>query len=231
MANKKSSRKTRSLVTKKLERVSKDVFRKYFQLITDLVGNSPGIYALYDGGDLYYVGKSIDLKKRVKQHLKDRHYASWTHFSLYLVRNEEHIHEIESLLVRIANPSGNRVVPKGKSSGQLLKELKSEIKKKQKEEFNEMFGKQGSKQTASRTGNSKNLQGLVTKRTRLYRTYKGKEYKAFLLSNGVIKFSGKSYDSPSAAAKVIVKRAVNGWDFWNIKDSNGDWVKLNQYKA
>src|ERR1051325_4978333 len=100
-----------SLVISRIEKVSKEAFRQYFTEVTELIGNSPGIYALYDGNDLYYVGKSTELRKRVKQHLRDRHLASWTHFSLYLVRRVEHISEIESLLVRIASPKGNRVIP------------------------------------------------------------------------------------------------------------------------
>jgi hypothetical protein len=101
---KSKQRQARPLVVNRLENVSKDVFKQYYPLITELVGDSPRIYALYDDNDLYYVGKSTELRKRVKQHLKDRHLASWTHFSLYLARREDHIHEIESLLVRIANP-------------------------------------------------------------------------------------------------------------------------------
>src|ERR1039457_4681322 len=97
----------RSLVTQSLENVSKDVFRRHASLITDLIGKSPGIYALYDDMGLYYVGKSVDLKGRVQTHLKDRHKASWTHFSLYLLRNEEHVGEMESLLICISNPKGN----------------------------------------------------------------------------------------------------------------------------
>lgn len=74
--------KTRGLVIERLENVSKDVFRKYYALIKDIIGDSPGVYALYDSNGLYYVGKSTDLKKRVKHHLRDRHYALWSHFSL-----------------------------------------------------------------------------------------------------------------------------------------------------
>lgn len=66
--------------------MSKRVFRNYYEQITELIGSSHGIYALYDDTDPYHVGKSSDLKNRVKQHLKDKHFANWTHFSLYLVR-------------------------------------------------------------------------------------------------------------------------------------------------
>ena len=43
----------RGLVLHRLENVSKGVFRQYYKEITDLIGSSPGIYALYDEGDLY----------------------------------------------------------------------------------------------------------------------------------------------------------------------------------
>jgi hypothetical protein len=36
---------------------------------------SPGIYALYDGDELYYVGKSGELRKRVRHHLRDRQFG------------------------------------------------------------------------------------------------------------------------------------------------------------
>ncbi len=45
--------RTRTLVVKKLEGVSKLIFRNYFKQITDLIGNSHGIYALYDENELY----------------------------------------------------------------------------------------------------------------------------------------------------------------------------------
>ncbi|MFZ0470418.1 MAG: GIY-YIG nuclease family protein [Thiogranum sp.] len=225
-----AKRKPRNLVTQRLERVSKDVFRKYFSLITELIGNSPGIYALYDENELYYVGKSTDLKVRVRQHLKDRHLASWTHFSLYLVRNSEHIHEIESLVIRIANPEGNRVVPKGRSRGELLRKLKKMVRQKQREEMVEMFGSRVASRCVTKSRERPSLEGLVTKRHMLYRAYKGKEYKAFLTRKGTIRYGNKSYTSPSGAARAIAKRNVNGWTFWFIKDLNGDWIRLRDYR-
>lgn len=225
------SYKSRSLVTEKLELVSKDVFVNYSEDIIQLVGDSPGIYALYDEGDLYYVGKSIDLKKRVKQHLKDRHKASWTHFSLYLVRNAEHIHEIESLLVRISNPKGNRVVPKGKSSGPMLKKLKDMVKKKQFKEYQSMFGLKPKTKRKSPKKISANLKGLVNKTTVIFKTYKGKDYRGELLPSGEIKLKGKFYNTPTAAAMTVVDRGnVNGWQFWYIKDFNGNIVQLDSLR-
>jgi hypothetical protein len=230
------TRKAQPLVVNRLENVSKEIFRQYYAQITELIGDSPGIYALYDGSDLYYVGKSAELRKRVRHHLKDRHLASWTHFSLYLARREAHIHEIESLLVRIANPKGNRVIPRGRSTGALVKLLKKKVQAKQKQELQEMFG---DKHAAGRviravldTGPAAPLKGLVAKRTQLFREYKGHGYTASINPQGVINYGGKRYNSATAAAKAIVKRkgAINGRAFWYIKDANGDWVRLGDYK-
>lgn len=223
----------RSLVINRLERVSKDLFRKYYELITELVSKSPGVYALYDDDELYYVGKSTDLKKRVRQHLKDRHLKSWTHFSFYLVRKVEHIHEIESLIVRIANPKGNRVIPKGKSRGPLLNQLKAMVVQRQKEELRELFGgKAIPLQAAKKVNNGqRSLIGLVSKKTSLSRNYKGEQYTASLHPDGTILLKGKKYNSPTAAAKAVVDRSsVNGWRFWYIKDLNGDKIKLDRFK-
>jgi hypothetical protein len=223
----------RSLVINRLERVSKDLFRKYYELITELVSKSPGVYALYDDDELYYVGKSTDLKKRVRQHLKDRHLKSWTHFSFYLVRRVEHIHEIESLIVRIANPKGNRVIPKGKSRGPLLNQLKAMVVQRQRDELRELFGGKEKPRRADRKGNDgqRSLVGLVSQKTTIYRNYKGKKYTATLNPDGTILLGGKKYGSPTAAAKAVVDRSsVNGWRFWYIEDVNGDKVKLYKFK-
>lgn len=227
--------KPRSLITDRVEGISKDVFKRYFSEITKLIGSSPGIYALYDEDQLYYVGKSTDLKKRVKQHLRDRHYASWTHFSLFLIRKVDHINEIESLLIRISNPKGNSTKPKGRARGDLIKKLKKMIKDRQRREYEEMFvqkkiAKKGAGKRAAAT--RKKINGLVSRKTTLYRSYKGKEHKAFLYPTGVIRMGKHKFSSPTAAALKIVDRpTVNGWNFWYIKDSNDEWVKLSDFKG
>jgi Restriction Enzyme Adenine Methylase Associated len=224
-------RVARSLVVHRLENVSKEVFKQYFPLITELIGSSPGLYALYDDDELYYVGKSRDLRFRVRAHLRDRHLASWTHFSLYLVRRSAHIGEIESLLVRVANPKGNRVVPRSKGVGSLLRELKSLIRQKQRQDFESFFGRgrKALRRVLSRTG--RKLANLVRRPTKLYRRYKGREYTAILHPSGTITGNGGRFKSPTAAARAIARSTtVNGWTFWYARDSHGEWVKLRDLR-
>ena len=220
-----------AIFTHKIEMVSKSIFERYSKELTDLTGNKHGVYALYDENELYYVGKAVDLKRRVGQHLKDKHLARWTHFSLFLTSQSKYIDEIESILVRIANPKGNLVKPKGKMDSKLKKQVISLVKAKQKEELNELFGigrkplKTEKRQKGKKS--NPNLKNYFNNDRSLSKNYKGVEYSATLLKNGKIKYKNKTYDTPTAAAEVITsKRNVNGWTFWYVKDHGGDWVKL-----
>ena len=65
--------KARKLVRGYLERVSSAAFSDFPKQLTDLVGREHGVYALYKGDQLYYVGLATNLRNRIKQHLRDRH--------------------------------------------------------------------------------------------------------------------------------------------------------------
>lgn len=220
----------RGLFTESLENISRNLFRDHIEIITELVGDSSGIYALYDENELYYVGRASDLKRRVHQHLKDRHDSQWTHFSLFLIKKTDYIGDIESLLIRIAEPVGNRAKPKGRDSKILIRKLKNLIKQKHSKELKELISGRSAKKQDKRIKHKGTLTGLVEKRTPIYRTYKGIEYKALLTPKGLIYFRKKAFTSPTAAAKAIVKSGtVNGWSFWQIKNAAGEWVKLSEY--
>jgi len=112
--------------------------------------------------------------------------------------------------------------------------LKTMVREKQKEEFEKMFSYNKKPKTISKrftAKHQKTLEGLVSRKTSLYRTYKGKEYKALLTPKGKIKLGNKTFYTPTAAAKSLVDRStVNGWTWWYIKDSSGEWVKLSEYR-
>ena len=223
-------RNRKGLFTESLENISRNLFRDHIQIIKELIGDSSGIYALYDDNELYYVGRASDLKRRVNQHLKDRHDAQWTHFSLFLIRKADYIGDIESLLIRIAEPIGNRAKPRGRDSRELLGKLKALIRRKHQEELAELIPGQPVARKSRKEKKPHKLIGLVKKRTPIYHTYKGKEFKAMLTPKGNIYFKGTAYTSPTAAAKAIVRKgSVNGWGFWRIRNAAGEWVRLSEY--
>lgn len=72
-----------------------------------------GLYALYDKkGRLYYTGKATDLRRRLDQHLKDRHADSWDQMTLFFLSSTANVSELEGLLIATAKPPGNSQRPR-----------------------------------------------------------------------------------------------------------------------
>jgi hypothetical protein len=234
---KKAKRQTRPIISGYLERVTARIFDKFKREITDMIKGHQGVYALYRKDKLYYVGLASNLRNRINQHLHDRHHGKWTHFSLYIIRKTDHTKELESLLLRIAHPSGNAQRGKLRTTNNLLPKLKAQVKRKVKEELEDLFKRQRpapktrrvkTRSTASRTRGKRPLAGLFTNGKCIYVRYKGTDYKAWVYRNGTIRFNGQLYTNPSAAgAAVRGGKATNGWVFWNYKTADGELVKLS----
>jgi len=236
---KKIKRKSRPIVVGHLERVNSKVFDRYRKQITDMIRGNYGVYALYRREKLYYVGLATDFRRRINQHLRDRHKGKWNYFSLYLIRKIDHLREIEALLVRIGKPGGNKQKGKLKRSKNLRPRLKRLLTEDTKRVIEEILGiekivkkKRKKKSTKAKMAKEKRpLKGLLRDWQRIYAKYKGKEYKAKVLPSGSIKLNGKLYDSPSAAAKAIIERGtVNGWNFWKYKDGSGNLVSIGSLR-
>jgi hypothetical protein len=99
-----------------------------------------GVYALYNRGELWYVGKASNLKTRVDQHLKDTHKDKWDRFAIYVFpdsKTSREVHLLESLLLKIAKPEGNKKA--GNLSGSLQKTLERFLINDAKNEIKEMI--------------------------------------------------------------------------------------------
>ena len=82
-----------------------------------------GIYALYNEYGLYYVGlTNRSLFSRLSRHTRDRHAGKWERFSWYHIPKIEPVKDIESILLNIINPSGNKT--KGRFKGRRKKSSK-----------------------------------------------------------------------------------------------------------
>lgn len=123
------------LVVEYLENISRTAIKRYPEIITEYARRRSGVYALYNGEDLYYVGLAKNLKSRLHGHLKDRHAQAWNRFSVYLTKDDEHIKELESLVLRIASPKGNRVAGKFSGARDLMSVFRQRIINSQKREL------------------------------------------------------------------------------------------------
>jgi hypothetical protein len=236
---KKAKRKSRAIVRGHLERIKSKVVEDYKDHITKLIGQNHGVYALYKDDELYYVGLATDLKGRIRNHLKNRHKGKWNRFSLYIIRKQDHIREVESLLMRIARPPGNRQLGKLSRSKNLMpdlirmldehiKRLLGKPKKTGRKKIKKKVKKKSKKVKVQKI--QRPLKGLIGGGKRIYATYKGKDYKAVVYNNGKIKLDGIFYESPSGAGKAIVNRSVDGWYFWKYKDNEGNLVRIHNLR-
>lgn len=99
----------------------------------ELLKGYAGIYALYKGERLYYVGLARNLHGRVKWHLKDRHAGKWDHFKIFRIQRVRFLKDIETLIHHIAETKGNRVkgqVPKDANLNRALWEVLREYEQR-----------------------------------------------------------------------------------------------------
>jgi len=222
------------LVCEHLENISRDALEKYQDVIRSYVRHRQGVYALYRRSKLYYVGLAKDLRWRLKAHLKDRHGLSWDRFSVYLTIGDKHLRELEALVLRIAKPKGNEVKGKFAKSQDLRRKLARDLRLIQRQELDLLLGRV--RHIREEEPNKNGVHGAVmaaflTVPTRLRGTHKGKILRAHVRRDGRIRFSGKVYDSPSAAgAAAVGRRTCNGWSFWKFERAPGDWVKLRELR-
>jgi len=228
-------KKQQKLVLQNLEDISWMVLDEYPQIIKKLIKGKSGVYALYKRNKLYYIGLASNLMGRLRTHLKDRHHNKWDRFSVYLTIKTSHIKELESLLLRVTNPPGNRQKGKFIKSQELKFILNNLIKEadddKRARLIGGSFAKRRQKIKAKKAGGKNSLAGLFSRRIQLRAVYKGKTYIASLRKDGTISYKNKIYQSPTSVAKIIIKRnAVNGWTFWRYKNDKNEWVRLRTLK-
>jgi len=223
------------LVREYLERVGGDVLESdhFRSIVASMIKGHAGVYALYKDERLYYVGLASNLMARVKHHLKDRHAGKWNRFSVYLTTMGDHIKPIESLLLRIINPKGNRVKGRLPGARDMKRDLNRKVSEHQADEramlLGGAFAKNRRRKKAASGKGSVALAGSVDRRLILRADYKGERYTASLRKDGHISYQGTLYESPSAAAKAVVGRAANGWSFWHYK-SGAEWVRLGEMR-
>ena len=104
-----------------VELLDEPSFREGLQEITR--GYS-GIYLLYNRKTLYYIGLATNLYWRLLGHTKNKHRGNWDSFAIFRVGRVRYLKDIESLLLRVANPPGNAVRGHFHRDGDLTKVLK-----------------------------------------------------------------------------------------------------------
>jgi hypothetical protein len=221
------------LVSQFLENINRDALERYQAIIKSYVRKRQGIYALYRRDRLYYVGLATELRSRLKAHLGDRHGESWDRFSVYLTVGDQHLRDLESLVLRIVKPKGNKVIGRFKKSENIRRRFAKDIRLRLRAEYDDIFGRIRVLETDINRNGDKRLAKIFGRksRTRTIRgVYKRKLYRARLHPNGTVRFNRQKFSSLSAAAIAIVQRPCSGWSFWKVERAPGDWVRMSQLR-
>lgn len=228
-------KKKSQLVCQHLENISRVALESHQDIIKAYVKGKHGIYALFSKGKLYYVGLASNLRNRLRIHLRDRHANTWDRFSIYLTVNNEHLRDLEALVLKIAMPKGNKLSGAFVFSQDIMASFKRDIESKQRKEVDHLLGHKRPttsipKRKTSKSSRQPVLAEYVTKPLKLRLTYKGKLYTATVNKNGPILFKGTIYNSPSTAAEGIRKGGANGWSCWKYEHTPGEWVRLDNLR-
>jgi hypothetical protein len=209
------------------------LLESYPDVVKKFIGRNTGIYALYRKEKLYYVGLATALRGRLRAHIKNRHSNSWDRFSIYLTIKDQHLREIEALLLRIANPPGARQRGKLAQSKDMRRQIKSEIKKNQQSEVSTLLGRKllnPASKVARTSEADTELLKLFPQGAKIRGTNNGKVFRARILASGKVRYGRTSYASLSHAAYSAVGRSINGWWFWQIERGRGNWVRLSKIR-
>ncbi|OQA24767.1 MAG: GIY-YIG catalytic domain protein [Verrucomicrobia bacterium ADurb.Bin345] len=224
------------LVCQHLENISREALEEHQDIIRQYVRRRQGVYALYRKGKLYYVGLATNLRNRLKHHLKDRHGQSWDRFSVYLTIGDHHLRELESLILRVVKPSGNKQKGKFAKSEDLRRRFRRDIKRCVLAQLDCLFedyrpARQKHERQGHDDGRTPVLAEYISAPLTLKARYKGQTITAHVRRNGSIRMAGTVYTSPSVAgAHACKRRSCNGWTFWKYERAPGDWVLLDQLR-
>ena len=84
--------------------------KKIFDRIPGSHTHGSGLYVLYDGTRIHYIGLTRkSLRWRLRTHLKDHLRGEWDHFSFYQIPKAKYVKDVETLFLRILQKTpGNK---------------------------------------------------------------------------------------------------------------------------
>ncbi len=113
-----------SVVKAYLERAPGKMLDLFEHELDNVLPDPNGVYVLYQREEVYYVGLTSNMRGRLKHHQQDRHAGKWDRFSVYVIRRV-HMKDLETILLHVARPPGNRNYGRLARRANLLPKLQS----------------------------------------------------------------------------------------------------------
>ena len=138
--------------------------------------------------------------------------------------------EIEPLLIRSANPPGNRTQATFINSENLSPVVRSDHRREQRRKEEHILDLRRTPAGSRRSPKDKHplqLSDCFSELTvPIQWLFRGKLHKAVTGADGTIRMQRKSYTSLMGAAGAIAGHAVNSWAVWQYERTQGNWVSL-----
>jgi hypothetical protein len=125
--------KSEPLVAAHVKGVSVAAIEQHLGTFRKFIGHrKSGIYVLRKNSSVYYVGLASSVRRRLVDHLKDHHQGKWDWFDLYIVQESKvkYLKELETLLIRVAKPPGNKTVPNFIRHKNITKQFKQALEER-----------------------------------------------------------------------------------------------------
>lgn len=87
----------------------KRLFARIDEEFRETLRHKSGVYALYKGEKIYYIGLTKGLYWRLRGHARGKHRKHWDHFSVWVVHRFRYVKDLETMLLRLVGPPGNSV--------------------------------------------------------------------------------------------------------------------------
>jgi hypothetical protein len=133
MATKKSNKGV--LIKGSLEKIPAEVIEEeaFRRKLRQIMRGWAGIYALYKDDKLYYVGLATSSFWRLWGHFKkDRHSGKWNKFSVYRFKRIRYLKDLETLILHVSKPRGNRTIGRIPKDLELTEMLRKEVEEHRK---------------------------------------------------------------------------------------------------
>ena len=223
-----------------LSYIPKKELKEKVNFLKPYIKKNHGIYTLYNEDELYYIGKtSRSLASRLEQHLKDKHKNKWTHFSVYLTKKKRDVHDIEAVMICVAQPKGNsqkkQYLVLGEDLNEVLKKQhKNQISQLSKYKVNKNPRYNKNKKVKSKRAAPVSLNDLPDKclPKSIIATYRGEPHQATLLESREVKYFDQKYDKLHDITKMIItkkKGRPSSWFFWKVLLKNNQKITLKDY--
>lgn len=104
------------------------VLEVFWREFSGLLRGQSGIYVLLKNGLPHYVGQAANLPYRIRNHSRDRLRGKWDAFSFYVIGRTRYLTDLETLLSRIVNPKGAKVIGRLRTAKNLRKEFVADLR-------------------------------------------------------------------------------------------------------